>query len=217
MRELLLSGKIDDIPQIMREVGSTLGQIQSYRFFQSGFFDQDLHIRDTITQEFCVEYTKKCLKHPTTLSKLSKESISNIYHHLEKYHFLFPDSTQNHLVHADFDPANILVHHIQGDWKISAILDWEFAFSGSTLCDVANMLRYAHHMPPEYEKAFLHGLQRSGVQLPEGWRISICLLNLLSLLDCLTACPPDKRPNQCADICELISFFIQQLDHCHEL
>jgi len=25
-------------------------------------------------------------------------------------------------------------------WKISGILDWEFTFSGSTLCDVANML-----------------------------------------------------------------------------
>ena len=78
------------------------------------------------------------------------------------------------------------------------------------------MLRYAHHMPSEYEKAFLHGLKNGGVQLPENWRISILLLNLLSILDCLTRDPPAKRPNQCADICDLISFIIQHLDKYHE-
>jgi aminoglycoside phosphotransferase (APT) family kinase protein len=216
LRDLLLSGKIENIQPIMMEVGSVLAKIQSYRFFQSGFLDKDLCISDSVTQEFYIAYAKKCLEHPTTINKISKENISKIHQHLEKYHFLFPDNTQNHLVHADFDPANILVQHIKGKWKISAILDWEFAFSGSVLCDVANMLRYAHQMPAEYEKAFLHGLQNGGVQLPEGWRISIFLLNLLSLLDCLTMCPPDQRPNQCADICELITFIIHHLDKCHE-
>lgn len=125
--------------------------------------------------------------------------VLKIYQHLERYDFLFPDHTENHLVHADYDPANILVQHIQGEWKISAILDWEFAFSGSTLCDVANMLRYAHHMPTEFEEAFIQGLQNGGVQLAENWRITMCLLNLLALLDCLTRSPTDNRPNQCSD------------------
>ncbi len=217
LRELLLSGKIENIQDTMMDVGSALAKIQSHRFPQSGFFDKALFIRDSITQEFCLTYTKKCLEHPTTIKKISQENISKIHQHLEKFQFLFPDHTQHNLVHADFDPANILVQHIQGKWKISAILDWEFAFSGSTLCDVANMLRYAHQMPSEYEKAFLHGLQREGVELPENWRISIFLLNLLSLLDCLTMCPPNQRPNQCADICELISYIIHRLDKCHEL
>ncbi len=217
LRDLLLSGRMDNIQEVMVEVGSALSKIQSHRFPQSGFFDNDLHIKDSISADFCITYTKKCLMHPTTIKKISKEDISKIHHHLEKYHFLFPDGTQSNLVHADFDPANILVQHIQGKWKISAILDWEFAFSGSTLCDMANMLRYAHHMPPEYERAFLYGLQSGGFQLPQNWRISIFLLNLLSLLDCLIHCPPEQRPNQCADICELISFIIQHLDNCHVL
>jgi hypothetical protein len=79
------------------------------------------------------------------------------------------------------------------------------------------MLRYAHQMPPEFEKAFLLGLQNSGVQLPENWRITILLLNLLAILDCLKRCPPGQRPNQCADICNLISYIIQHLDKSHEL
>jgi Ser/Thr protein kinase RdoA (MazF antagonist) len=216
LRELLLKGKTEDLQPIMSEVGSILAKIQNYRFPHSGFFDNDLQIKDCITQDFCITYAKKCLEHPTTIRIISQENISKIHDHLDKYHFLFPDNTQNHLVHADFDPANILVHNIQNTWKISAVLDWEFAFSGSTLCDIANMLRYAHHMPDEYERAFLSGLQNDGFQLPENWRISIFLLNLLSLLDCLIHCPPEKRPNQCADIRSLITFIIQYLDKCYE-
>lgn len=212
LRKLLLNEKIGDIHPIMTEVGSILAKIQSHRFPQSGFFDIDLQIKDCITQDFCLKYTKKCLEHPTVIKIISQENISKIHKHLDKYYFLFPDNTQNHLVHADFDPANILVQNIQNTWKISAVLDWEFAFSGSTLCDIANMLRYAHHMPIEYEKSFLIGLQNDGFKLPENWRISVFLLNLLSLLDCLVNCPPVKRPNQCADICNLITFIIQYLD-----
>lgn len=212
LRDVLLRGEIENIQDIMREVGEILAKIQEYRFFQSGFFDKNLQIKDAISEDFCVTYTKNCLEHPTVIKKISNENTSKIYQLLEKYHFFFPNNTQSNLVHADFDPANILVQPIQGVWKISAILDWEFAFSGSTLCDMASMLRYAHHMPPEYEIGFLYGLQSGGVQLSENWRISIFLLNLLSLLDCLKHCPPEKRPNQCADICSLITFIIQYLD-----
>lgn len=212
LRELLLRGNIENIQPVMSEVGSVLAKIQNYRFPQSGFFDKDLQVKDCITQDFWVTHAKKCLKHPTTVSIISEDIISKIYGHLDRYHFLFPDNTQNHLVHADFDPANILVENVDNTWKISAVLDWEFAFSGSTLCDIANMLRYAHHMPVEYEQSFLTGLQSDGYLLPENWRTSVSLLNLVSLLDCLTHCTPTKFPHQCSDIRSLVTFIVQQLD-----
>jgi len=115
------------------------------------------------------------------------------------------------LVHADFDPANLLVAKIENSWQITGILDWEFSFAGSILCDVANMLRYAHHMPAIYEEEFLHGLNDSGIKLPKHWRVSIDLLNLLSLLDCLTKVDPKQRLNQCADIRTLIGHLIERL------
>ena len=74
------------------------------------------------------------------------------------------------------------------------------------------MLRYAHHMQPDFETSFLEGLQQGGVQLADSWRISIYLLNLLSLLDCLIRCPPNLRPRQCADICNLIDYILKCLD-----
>lgn len=196
----------------MMEVGLVLAKIQAYQFPCSGFFDNDLTIKTKMFQDDYVVFGKKCLSHPTTLDQITKEHISKINTYLDRYHLLLPDLNQNHLVHADFDPSNILVKQNNKRWTISGILDWEFAFSGSTLCDVANMLRYAHHMSPSFKTSFLKGLKQGGVQLAENWDITIHLLNLLSLLDCLTRCPPDVRPNQCADIRNLIDHILIQLD-----
>ncbi len=115
------------------------------------------------------------------------------------------------MVHGDYDPANLLVDRSDGQWKISGVLDWEFAYSASPLQDMALMLRYAHHMPPLYETAFVLGVQNGGVELPDDWRLRIDLLNILNLLSCLVRCPPDQRPNQCADICELIEHILTRI------
>nr|BFE70411.1 hypothetical protein GCM10020092_037120 [Actinoplanes digitatis] len=46
------------------------------------------------------------------------------------------------LVHADFNPKNLLVgRDDDGHWRVTAVLDWEFAFSSAPLFDVGNMLR----------------------------------------------------------------------------
>lgn len=142
------------------------------------------------------------------LAKIAK--INNL---LIKNARFFPDHNQPaHLVHADYDPSNILVNKINEKWQIVAILDFEFAFAGSWLCDIANMLRYTHQMPANYEKSFLDGIKCGGLTLPSNWQISINLLNLLSLLQCLVESSPQGRPMQLQDIQELIDHIIEQLE-----
>lgn len=211
LRDLLLSNQIDDMHGIMQEVGLILAKIQSHRFARSGFFDRHLQLRGAMTRNGFAEYARECLNDPIVLQQLPEEVFSKICICLDKFGYLYPSESANHLVHADFDPANILVKRVDSKWKISAVLDWEFAFSGSPLCDMANMLRYAHHMPPIFEAAFLEGVQKGGVDLPEHWRLTVHMLNLLSLLDCLRRCPPQVRPNQCKDILETIAFIVDQL------
>lgn len=63
-----------------------------------------------------------------------------------------------------------------------------------------------------YEQSFLQGLQDSGIKLPNNWCITIHLLNLLSLLDCLVRSDPRNRPNQCKDIKELIGHILEKLE-----
>lgn len=211
LRDLLLGDEVYDMEQLMEEAGKILAKIQTVKFPCSGFFGKDLSIQDPITNTGYVDYAKECLKHPTVIDTLGQDVILKISTVLERYASLFPDETQTYLLHGDYDPANLLVDRANGRWKISCVLDWEFAFSGSPLQDVANMLRYAHHMPKIYETSFITGLQNGGVNLPEDWRLRIDLLNLIALLD-----PPDcldriQRPNRCADICELIEHILSRI------
>ncbi len=74
-------------------------------------------------------------------------------------------------------PTKKASNKVDSVWKVSCVLDWEFSFSGSVLSDVANMLRYAHKMPHEFQDAFLSGLASGGVTLPKNWRITIQLFN----------------------------------------
>jgi aminoglycoside phosphotransferase (APT) family kinase protein len=148
----------------------------------------------------CISFATNCLTHPVTLHVLSTKTVEEAADYLTRYSSYLPDDTG--LVHGDFDPSNILVKndHIIG------ILDWEFAFEGSFLWDVANMLRY--QMPIGCREAFLDGLQEGGIGLPKSWEHSVNLLNLISLLDCLTRSNPEKEPIRCLDIKELIQRII---------
>jgi hypothetical protein len=92
-----------------------------------------------------------------------------------------------------------------------------FGLGVSYLWDVANMLRYAHKMPPEFQDAFLKGLGDGGIILPENWRVTVNLLNLLSLLDVLKRSDPKDHSHQCADIRELIDCISLELSSMQKI
>lgn len=204
LRELLLSDAQYDMNAVMQEMGIILSKIRAYEFPQAGFFDQDLRLIPHTSADSCKDFALGCLEDKTVRSVITPDLCSKIRLCLEQYAPLFPDGRERNLVHGDFDPSNILVTKDDGVWKVSAILDWEFAFSGSVLWDMANMLRYAHKMPPEFQSAFLKGLALGGVSLPESWGVTLNLLNLSALLDCLKRADPKTQPKRCADISELI-------------
>jgi aminoglycoside phosphotransferase (APT) family kinase protein len=95
------------------------------------------------------------------------------------------------LVHADFNPKNLLVRQDDGGhWVVAAVLDWEFAFSSTPLYDVGNMLRDPR--PAAFRDAFLAGFRDGGGSLPADWRQLSQALDLYSLADLLTR-PVDHR------------------------
>ncbi len=91
------------------------------------------------------------------------------------------------LVHADFNPKNILVRGGPGGvWEVAAVLDWEFAFAASPLVDVANMLRHSDRLPPGYIEGFVTGFRDAGGRLSEGWEARARLLDVFALVEFLT-------------------------------
>lgn len=212
LRDLFLSMESYDVFSIMLDAGKILAKIQQHHFSTAGFFDEQLNIATMTSKDEFIGFAHRCLCHPVIIACLNTEIIKKIAFYLEKLKDYLPDENESHLVHGDYDPANILVDKQDGQWKITGILDWEFSFSGSPFFDVANMLRYAHHMSPEFEKAFIQGLSENYI-LPKDWRITMHLLNLVSLLDCLTRSSIEQEPNRCADIVELIIYITAQLEN----
>lgn len=212
LRELLLGDFPHDVKDVMIDVGKILSKIATHEFSNGGFFDAKLNVVPFTASEDYLSFARNCLKDGMVTSLLKPSTIIHINNCLDMYGHLFPYDSKKHLVHADFDPSNILVDQFDGAWKVSGVLDWEFAFSGSVLCDVANMLRYAHQMSPVFEDAFLKGLTDGGVVLPDNWRITAYLLNLVSLLDLLKQFDIEKRPAQFADISKLINYVLAELN-----
>ncbi len=213
LRELLLSNETYLLGDIMFEVGLVLSKITAHEFTCSGFFDKDLNIINKSAYENYLSFAKECLKNQMVLTHLDADDVLKINLLLDHNINFLPSANEKSLVHGDFDPANILVDKINGEWKITGVMDWEFAYSGSVLCDVANMLRYEHQMPLEFKDEFIRGLKSGGINLPENWRITCDLLNLISLLDCLARSDPKNSTNRCTDICELIKDITDRLEN----
>ena len=216
LRDFLLSNAPDAIGAIMSEVGMMLSKITAYDFPKSGFLNKDLEVVECESSDV-IKFAQGCLNDKTVLSVLDPSVITEIKQAIAEHAYLFSTDDEKHLVHGDFDPANIFVDKINGSWVVTGILDWEFAFSGSYLRDIANMLRYSHKMPPEFQNSFVDALQKNGIKLPPDWRTTIHLLNLSSLLDLLKRSDPQHHPSRCADIRELISHILAELNNMQKI
>ncbi len=91
------------------------------------------------------------------------------------------------LVHGDFKAGNL-------GWTASGellVLDWEFAYAGPRLMDLAQLLRWRP------SAAFVEGLERTylgaGMPLPPGWRRLAEAFDLGNLGDLLARAEPGSR------------------------
>lgn len=99
---------------------------------------------------------------------------------------------ERRLVHGDFNSPNLMVRRVDGRWRVVAVLDWEYAFSGSPLFDVGNFLRYERSARPLREPSFSSAFLEGGGVLPEDWRRVSRVVDLTSLCEILTRDPlPD--------------------------
>lgn len=83
------------------------------------------------------------------------------------------------LVHADFNPKNLLVDPATGG--VTGVLDWEYAYAGAPLADVGNLLRFAEDAV--FDGAVAAAYTERAPDVPEGWLEVARALDLYSLID----------------------------------
>ncbi|GGQ96359.1 phosphotransferase family protein [Deinococcus ruber] len=91
------------------------------------------------------------------------------------------------LVHADANPKNVMVRRFPQGWRVAAVLDWEFAFSGSSLSDLGNLLRWEAREGSSWTTGVLRGWREgggptSGNSLPGDFVTMARMLDVYSLL-----------------------------------
>lgn len=212
LKDLLLNHRNEDSFDVLQEVGQILAKIHMNRFFQPGTLTPSLEVEPFASHLTCTELGLSFLKSEMVQRVLSAPLISQIEALFRSKCHFFPQGSEACLIHGDFNPANILVRKERGRWGVSGILDWEFAFSGSPLWDIANFLRYAHTQDSLFQTVFLEGFKRGGGSLPDAWEITIDLLNLLALLDILALRTTPQQVNKITDIQGLLAQGVKRLE-----
>ncbi|MCP4634508.1 MAG: phosphotransferase, partial [candidate division Zixibacteria bacterium] len=87
---------------------------------------------------------------------------------------------ENHLVHGDFNPTNILIN----GGEVSGVLDWEWSHSGIPYMDIGNLLRNTEY---SYHNKIKRGLKKGGMILPDDWIRRAEYIDLSSHLEFLTS------------------------------
>jgi aminoglycoside phosphotransferase (APT) family kinase protein len=191
-QQLKRSNNVKGIHQAATSVGETLAAIGRYRFDKPG--------RLVMTDNHELSVGGPYIDGPDPIPRILDTFLEDAYlqrrigplaQRLHKFIWawapLLPDLTNDsYLVHCDFGNRNILVNEFRGKWAVAAVLDWEFALSGSPLIDVGHFLRYERVDAPLREPYFSRAFVENGGRLPDRWRDVSEVIDLTALVELLT-------------------------------
>ena len=188
-RQLRRTGDANAIAEAADDIGRTLAAIGRYQFAEPGWFDADLEIGGKFIEgtDSAARFCDACLASPHLLrragSALARQVHDFAWDWSSQLEWL---AAERSLVHSDFGSLNILVRPVRGKWGVAAVIDWEFAFSGSPLIDLGNFLRYERSQRPLVEPHFSRGFLAAGGTLRQDWRQLARVIDLTALCERLT-------------------------------
>lgn len=212
-RELRRAGDTEAIAAAAYDIGKTLAAIGKYQFPEPGWFGSDLKIGGRFIEgpDSLPRFCDLCLASPNLLRRADADLTRQIHDFVWSWstRLGWLDSERS-LVHSDFGSRNIIVRQIDGKWRVAAVIDWEFAFSGSPLLDVGNFLRYETARQPLVEPHFSRGFSDGGGTLREDWKRLARLIDLTALCEQLTR---DVLPNDVEkELLDLVRATIENRD-----
>ena len=213
LRHVLAQGDGTAIRSAAHAIGVALAAIGSYTFARAGFFGPCLVVDQPMGQASAawLSYMNAFLFHEGAGDRLGVALRDRVWRMAETgVHYVRAIDDARSLVHSDFNASNLLLRETHGAWTVAAVLDWEFAFVGSPLGDVGNMLRGDEVLSPVFEPAFIEGFVQGGGTLPPDWKRIATLLDLLALCAFLTA--PDVSGRRIADVTHLVEATVRQWD-----
>jgi aminoglycoside phosphotransferase (APT) family kinase protein len=186
----VLASPAPDLPGLGRAVGRAVAEVASVRFGRPGFFTGPaLEVGPQPPWSAQLpDFAAGCAaKVPP--SRLDPDTLA-AWVDLCAAHApaLSAVEDQARLAHGDVNPKNILVTHAADGWRVDALLDWEFSYSGSPYADAANMARFGADYPPAFMPAFAEGFAAGLADLPpvDGWAYIGRVFDMFAITDLVT-------------------------------
>lgn len=179
-------------PERTQVLGESLGRaltaIHKVRFLQSGLLNERLVVDENPESQIDMngrglsQFAEKILIEDGAIERLGKGLTHRFLAYLEEEaEQLDTYKDLPCLCHGDFGSSNILVK----DDRVTAVLDFEFAFSGLPFCDLGNLLRPPFGERPGIKSAIVKGYREAGGKLPDNWESLSRLCDLYAWLDFL--------------------------------
>lgn len=188
LRDVMRDGSEQDLVSAAASAGRILANIHKHTFMESGFFNGDMKVQEPMRMngERFLAFIEQSLFQDLCGHWLGEELTQSVWSFSQTYsHLLSEIEDSPVLVHSDYNGLNILMSHGPEGCTVSAVLDWEDAFSWNRYVDIANMLRYE----PDgsvFEKNFVRAYLEEGAVLNDHWKILSKLEDLVALCDMLT-------------------------------
>jgi aminoglycoside phosphotransferase (APT) family kinase protein len=201
-----------ELMQLGRSLGTVLQNIHHYKFPTTGMLDSKLKVSTPIDTGSAgmLTFAQECLLEKNGKERLGEEFTEEIFKFIRSYGPLL-DAWKGKpcLTHSDFGGSNILVNDVGNGWEVAAVLDWEFAFSGTPLFDFGNLLRPPFGSVEGLAETITNVYMETGGELPTDWRRLIRLADLSAWFDFVAR--PNSSRHLIADaksvIADTISIF----------
>jgi len=187
--ELKTAGDTEAIAQAARSAGETLAAIGRVRFPKAGWLGPGPAVGAPLLEgpDPVPRFIDLCLAQAPFERRVPADWRGRLHDLAWRWApQLAALDADPRLVHGDFNRRNLLVRPVAGRWAVAAVLDWEFAVSGSPLADLGSFLRYEKAHAPLAEPHFSAGYRDAGGHLPEDWRRLSQLLALAAICESLT-------------------------------
>lgn len=207
-----LAASGEDIEALGRAVGQTLALIHAITFDKYGFFAPDLSLPAAIDldREGLLAYIRRALLIGCGGDRLDRDLAGSLISFVERQGHRLSTWNGPCLIHGDFNGSNILLRRAENrEWKVAAVLDWEFAFSGAPGFDFAHLLRAPLGSYPLLGASAARAYELAGRALPADWREITRLVDLFAWVD--LASRPDADAAVIADACHAIQTTITAL------
>jgi aminoglycoside phosphotransferase (APT) family kinase protein len=185
-----------DCRHICEQLALIAAQIHKVRFAQCGLLGPGPKITEPFASYVAgtVSFFESCLDNLHLQRRVGVGRLEQLRHCLTHRSDLHQPSWTHQLCHSDFNQKNLLIQRSPtGRYRLAAVLDWEFAFSGSSVIDLGNLLRFEHESPAVEEAWFADAYRAAGGHLDKAWREQSLFADLLA--QCSFLISTEELPN----------------------